>query len=45
MLPNAQTDTLTFEVKDGKASIEVSQLIKKDKLDIKGKNNKKIATL
>ena len=45
MLPNSPTDTLTFEIKEAKVTIEVSQLRKKDKVELKNKNNKRIATL
>lgn len=45
MLPNSPTDTLTFEIKEAKVVIEGSQLTKKDSLDLKNKNGKKVAVL
>ena len=45
MLPNSPTDTLTFEIKEAKVSVEVSQLTKKDNLELKNKSGKKVAVL
>ena len=45
MLPNSPTDILTFEIKEAKVSVEVSQLTKKDTLELKNKNGKKVAVL
>ena len=41
MLPNSPTDILTFEIKDAKVSIEIKELSKRDRLELRNKNNKK----
>ena len=45
MLPNSPMDLLIFEIKDGKVEIEVKFLAKKEKLELRNKNGKKVATL
>lgn len=45
MLPNSPTDLLVFEIKEGKAEIEVHALKKTAQLDLKNKYNKTIAVL
>lgn len=45
MLPNETSDVLVFDIKEGKAEVQVKSLTKGDRVEIKNKNNKRIATI
>lgn len=45
MLPNEPTDVLIFEIKEGKAQIEVKSLKKTDKIELRNKAGKRTAVI